>query len=91
MTDKPIGDPWARWIAATPPHQRRERRSEAPKRTYIITCRIGKGPAFKYEVEAGNKKDANWLARRQARADGHRGGSMQCRAILKPAKPAADR
>jgi hypothetical protein len=42
MTDKPIGDPWARWIAATPPHQRRERRSEAPMRIYIVTCRIGK-------------------------------------------------
>lgn len=42
-------------------------------KTYIATTRTSKGVDLRYEVEANNKKDANWHARRRAFQDGHKG------------------
>lgn len=42
-------------------------------KTYIATARTSKGMDLRYEVEADNKKNANWLARHRAFQDGHKG------------------
>jgi hypothetical protein len=52
-------------------------------KTYICRARLARGPELSYEVEAKNKRDANWHARRAAYADGHR-GAIRFRAELKP-------